>query len=293
MTQFVDGEPTILLTGGTSGIGAVAARTLASSGATVVIVGRDTDRGRRLAEDLSRSTSGTVDFHHADLATRDAVRRLADDITDAYDRLDVLVHNAGLSTPDRTITDDGVELTLAVNHLAPYLLTHELMGLLRGSAHARVVVTASGIHTRGAMEFDDLELDREYGALDAYARSKLANVAFTLELAERLAGIEENVVANCFHPGFVPSTGLFRDASFRVRLLTRLATAVPGVGSSPQVGADRLVELAVAPVYAERSGCYVGGDGPTDPAPIASDPEFRERLWQVSADLVGVGSEWP
>lgn len=289
MDRFADRDPTVLLTGGTSGIGAVAARKLASRGATVAIVGRDEARGRRLADDLTASTAGTVRFHRADLATQAAVRRLAAEIESAYDRLDVLAHNAGLSAQERTITADGVELTLAVNHLAPYLLTHELMDLLRGTPAARVVVTASGVHARGEIDFDDLRLARGYGALDAYARSKLANVLFTFELADRLDG----VVANCFHPGFVPSTELFRDAGLRVRLFARIAAAVPGFGTTPEAGADRLVELATAPEYGRRSGLYVGTNGPEEPAPAATDPALRERLWRVSADLVGVEPDWP
>lgn len=287
-----DGEdhPTVLLTGGTSGIGAVAARELAATGATVAIVGRDEEQGRRLADDLTASTAGTVRFHGADLATQAAVRRLAAAVTDTYDHLDVLAHNAGLSTREHTITDDGVELTLAVNHLAPYLLTHELVDSLRASAPSRVVVTASGVHTQGDMAFDDLRLEEDYSALGAYARSKLANVAFTLELADRL---DDGVVANCFHPGFVPSTDLFRDARLRVRLFARVAAAVPGLGTNAETGAERLVELATAPEYGRRSGLYVGADGPEEPASAATDPEFRERLWRVSADLVGVEPDWP
>lgn len=286
-----DADPTVLLTGGTSGIGAVAARRLAKRGATVAVVGRDADRGNRLADDLTGSTDGTVRFHRADLATQEAVRRLAGEVTAAYDRLDVLAHNAGLSRQDHTITDDGVELTLAVNHLAPYLLTHELMHLLRATPGARVVVTASGVHRRGELALDDVRLADGYEPLDAYARSKLANVAFTIELAHRLDG--EDVVANCFHPGFVPSTALFRDASLRVRLFTRIAAVVPWTGTTAEAGADRLVELATAPEYGERSGEYVGSDGPEEPAPAATDTRNRERLWNASADLVGVDPDWP
>ncbi|MDL5363316.1 SDR family NAD(P)-dependent oxidoreductase [Halalkalicoccus sp. NIPERK01] len=286
-------DSVVLLTGGTSGIGAVAARELARTGATVALVGRDERRGRRLADETTASTPGTVRFHGVDLATRDAVRRLATDVASAYDRLDVLAHNAGLSTDERTITDDGVELTFAVNHLAPYLLTHELLDLLRASAPARVVVTASAVHRRGELAFDDLRMERGYSAIDAYARSKLANVAFTLELADRLGGDDADVVANCFHPGFVPSTRLFRDAGLRTRLFARIAAAVPGIGTTPEAGADRLVELATAPAYGTRSGRYVGADGPETPAQSATDPEFRERLWRVSADLVGIDPDWP
>lgn len=292
MERLADADSTVLLTGGTSGIGAVAARKLAADGATVAIVGRDGTRGRRLADDLTASTAGTVRFHRADLATQSAVQELTAEVENTYDRLDVLAHNAGLSTQERTITDDGVELTFAVNHLAPYLLTHELMGLLRTSAPARVVVTASGVHARGELDFDDLRLEQDYSALDAYARSKLANIAFTVELADRLED-DDGIVTNCFHPGFIPSTGLFRDARLRTRLFARIAAAVPGFGTTAETGADRLVELATAPEYGRRSGSYVGAEGPEEPAPAATDSELRERLWRVSADLAGIEPDWP
>ncbi|MFC7137949.1 hypothetical protein ACFQRB_18885 [Halobaculum litoreum] len=134
-----------------------------------------------------------------------------------------------------------------------------------------------------------------YDALDAYARSKLANVAFTIELAERLRATERTrgVVANCVHPGFIPSTGLYRDVSRRARLVTRIASLVPGVGTSIEEGARRLVEVTTDPAYADRTGQYVGGDGPEEPSEQARDPAVRERLWRVSADLVGVDPDWP
>lgn len=292
MHQSTD-SPTVLLTGGTSGIGAVATRKLAATGATVAIVGRDETRGRRLADEVTTEMDGRVRFHEADLADQAAVRRLATDVTTTYDRLDVLAHNAGLSTSERTITDDGIELTFAVNHLAPYLLTYELMDLLRATAPARVVVTASGVHARGDLAFDDLRLEEDYSALDAYARSKLANVAFTIELVDRLDDDDSDIVANCFHPGFVPSTDLFRGAPLRMRLFIRAAAAIPGIGTTSDTAADRLVELAMASEYGRRSGLYVGDGGPEEPASAATDPDLREQLWRVSADLVDIEPAWP
>ncbi|MCU4975233.1 SDR family oxidoreductase [Halobacteria archaeon AArc-m2/3/4] len=287
---------TILLTGGTSGIGRVAAGRFAERGATVAIVGRNGARGERIADELTNRTPGTVRFHRTDLAERAAVRALADEVRETYDRLDVLAHNAGLSSRTRSETADGIELTVAVNHLAPYLLTHDLLDRVRESAPARIVVTASGIHRRGDLEFSDgkfafeSETDAEYDSLETYARSKLANVAFTVELAERLSG---DVTANCFHPGFVPSTGLFREAPLWTRAAMRIMSAVPGVGSTPERGAERLVRLATAPEFRERSGLYVGSGGAETPAAGATDPERRERLWTRSADLVGVDPNWP
>lgn len=283
----------VLLTGGTSGIGRVAARRLAERGATVAVVGRSRDRGEQLADETATDDPGEIRFHRVDLSTQSAVRRLAEEIRETYDRLDVLAHNAGLAARTRTETDDGIERTLAVNHLAPYLLTHELLGLLQESRPSRIVVTASGIHRRATLDFDDLQFERGYDSMDAYARSKLANVAFTVELADRLAEQPADVTANCFHPGFVPSTNLFRDTPLWMRLGLRALAVVPGVATSTEEGARRLVRLATDPEFAERSGAYVGAGGVKAPKAEATDPEVCARLWNESAELVGVDPDWP
>lgn len=287
MTDRTTDGQVVVLTGGTSGIGRIAARKLAARGATVAVVGRNRTRGKRLAG--STAGGGTIRFHRADLAAQSKVRSLAGELLDSYDRIDVLAHNAGLSAQQRRETEDGIERTLAVNHLAPYLLTHELCDRVRASAPSRVVVTASGIHRRATLDFADLQFRSGYDALSAYARSKLANVAFTLELADRL----DDVTANCFHPGFVPSTNLFRDAKLRTRLTMRALSVVPGVGTSPGTGARRLVRLATDSAFADRTGDYVGDDGTEPPASEARDPAVRERLWTRSAELVGVDPDWP
>ena len=287
-------ERVVVLTGGTSGIGRRAARELAADGATVAVVGRDADRGESLATAVERDGGdGEVAFYRADLAETSTVRSLAADLRSSHDRIDALVHNAGLSTHGRTETADGIELTLAVNHLAPYLLTRELYDALAATpGGARVVVTASGLHRRETLDFDDLGREGAYDPVAAYARSKLANVAFTLELAARIPP-DHDVTANCFTPGLVPSTRLFRDAPLRTRLAVRLAGVVPGVASSEAEGARRLRSLVTDPRYGEQSGLYVGDDGPEQPSDEASDPAVRERLWNASADLVGVDPDWP
>jgi NAD(P)-dependent dehydrogenase (short-subunit alcohol dehydrogenase family) len=290
VTDPSDSDRVVVLTGATSGIGRVATTDLASRGATVAAIGRNRDRGERLA-DRSSDLAGMIRFHRADLATQRAVRDLATDLLDSYDRIDVLAHNAGLSAGTRGETPDGIERTLAVNHLAPYLLTHELLDRLVETPPSRIVVTASDIHRRATLDFDDLQFTSEYDSLQAYARSKLANIAFTLELADRLSGTQ--VTANCFHPGFVPSTNLFREAPLRTRLAVRAAALVPGVGTTQQDGADRLLRLATAPEYETQTGQYVGGDGPLTPDEEARDQGVRDRLWEVSADLVGVDADWP
>ena len=263
---------------------------LAERGATVAIVGRNRRRGEQLETDHSSPSNGEIRFHRADLASQDAVRALATEIQSDYDRLDVIVHNAGLTARRRTETVDGIERTLAVNHLAPYLLTYQLLDVLWASSPSRVVVTASRIHRRGTLDFDDLQFERGCDGLQAYARSKLANVAFTLELADRL---DDDVTANCFHPGFVPSTNLFRDAAPWTRLTMRLVALLAGIGTSQRTGARRLVRLATDSLFGERTGLYVGGDGSERPAAAARDPDVRERLWAESAALVGVDPQWP
>jgi NAD(P)-dependent dehydrogenase (short-subunit alcohol dehydrogenase family) len=275
----------VVLSGGTSGIGRIAATEVAAQGATVAVIGRDQMHGETLVAEAT-ALDGDIRFHQADLATQATVRSLAGELLDTYDRIDALVHNAGLSSRRRTETEDGVELTFAVNHLAPYLLTHDLLVRLRASAPARVVVTASDIHHRATFEFDDLQFTSGYDSLQAYARSKLANIAFTLELADRLENTE--ITANCFHPGFVPSTNLFRDAPLRTQVMIRAAAIIPGIGTTQQKGAQRLCKLVTSPEFEERTGTYVTGEGITSPSTNATDPDNRDQLWKISADLVGV-----
>lgn len=279
----------MVLTGGTSGIGRIAATELAAQGATVAIIGRDQTCGETLVAEAT-ALDGDIRFHQADLATQATVRSLAGELLDTYDRIDALVHNAGLSSRRRTETEDGIELTFAVNHLAPYLLTHELLDRLRISARTRVVVTASDIHRRATLNFDDLQFTSDYDSLQAYARSKLATIAFTLELADRLDDTE--ITANCFHPGFVPSTNLFRDAPIWTRGMIRVTAIIPGIGTTQQKGAQRLCKLVTAAKFRDRTGTYVTGEGITSPSTEASDPENRKRLWEISASLVGVDPDW-
>ncbi|MDB2239495.1 SDR family NAD(P)-dependent oxidoreductase [Halorubrum ezzemoulense] len=282
---------TILLTGGTSGFGRVAAVNLAKRGATVAVVGRDESKGVTLTEQ-SEDLAGTIAFHQADLASQSTIRSLATTVKREYDRIDVLAHNAGLSAGTRRESPDGIEITLAVNHLAPYLLTYELFDHLRDAPDPRVVITASDIHRRATLDLDDLQLTDEYDPLDAYARSKLANIAFTVELDDRLPD-DSVVTVNCVHPGFVPSTDLFHEASLRTRLLVRIAGLVPGVATSKQEAAERLQSLLVEARYGSLSGQYIGNDGPTDPAPEATNQAVRRQLWRMSAELVGITSDWP
>lgn len=179
---------TVLLTGATAGLGREAALALAERGASVAIVGRDRERGREVAAEIdSRNGDGSTEFYAADLSSWSSVRRLAAEFRSRHDRLDALVNNAGVLRERRTETAEGIEETLAINHLVDYLLTHQLADLLVGSAPARVVSASSESHERGRIRFENLMFERDYEGQTAYAQSKLANIHFARELAARLS----------------------------------------------------------------------------------------------------------
>src|SRR5215203_354157 len=214
-----------LITGATSGIGKATAMELASMGASVVMVGRDRDRGEAaLAEVKEQSTGASVGLMLADLSSQQEIRRLADEFKETYPRLDLLVNNAGLFRSERVTTADELEMTFAVNHLAYFLLTKLLLDTLKASAPSRIVNISSGDHSNGTIDFDDLQGEKGYKGAQAYSQSKLANVLFTYELAKRLEGT--SVTANCLHPGAGIRTNLGSGVSgvlgFTVRALRPL-----------------------------------------------------------------------
>jgi NAD(P)-dependent dehydrogenase (short-subunit alcohol dehydrogenase family) len=269
---------TVVVTGASSGIGAAAAVELARRGATVVPVGRDPKRTASLARQIGAEPV-TADF-----ASMDEVRRLADLLLGRHKRIDVLVNNAGLVSGRRTVTADGLELTMAVNHFAPFLLTSLLLDRLRASSPARVVTTASDAHRGGLIDLSDLNGERRWTAWSAYGNSKLANILFTRALARRLEG--SGVVANCLHPGVI-RTGLARGAPLPIRAGWRVASVFFG---SPRRGARTLVHLATAPEAGEVSGAYWVDSRPATPSVQAQDDDLAEDLWQASERLLGAGA---
>jgi NAD(P)-dependent dehydrogenase (short-subunit alcohol dehydrogenase family) len=273
-----------IVTGATHGIGRATARALAASGATVLVHGRDLASARAVAEDISRDTGNPeVRFVQADFAQLTQVRRLAQELQSLLPRLDVLINNAAVMAAARARSAEGYDLTFAVNHLAPFLLTNLLLDKLKASAPARVIVVASEAHRRATLDFGDLMNAGASGWWTAYERSKLANVLFARELARRLAGT--GVTVNALHPGVVRSQ-LFRSSPALLRVV------LWSVGRlfmlSPQQGARGSVYLATASGLDDESGGYYRGCRRVAPSAAAQSEACAARLWQESARLTGL-----
>ncbi len=270
-----------LVTGATSGIGEVTARELARAGATVVLLARDADKARSVAEDIKRDTGNPgVEVLIADLGVQDQVREAARQFRQNHDRLDILVNNAGAVHTRRTETPDGIETTWAVNHLAYFLLTTELLDLLKKTPGARVVNVSSDAHRGARINWDDVEGKRSYSAFQAYGQSKLANVLFTRELARRLRG--GGVSANALHPGFV-ATGFGKNDGGPMQFVFGLLRPF---SRSPEQGARTSLYLATSPEVAGVSGRYFADEREVEPDVRALDDGAADRLWRLSERMV-------
>jgi hypothetical protein len=278
---------TYLLTGSTSGVGRDAARRLGARGATVLVHGRDADAGRAVVREVA-DAGGNAAFLRADFASLEAVRDFAATVREEHGPLDALCNNAGLFTTRRRESDDGYELTFAVNHLAPFLLTHELAGHL--AEGARVVTTSSEAHRSGSIDPDSIHRPSGLSGWSAYADSKLANVLFVRELARRLP---EGYTANCFHPGVIPGSGFSRGVPFPLSLGWKAIRFVPGMADTVEDGGRALAYLVASPEIVDVSGAYFDGTRRTRAAPAARDDRTARRLWERSAGLVGVDPAFP
>jgi retinol dehydrogenase-14 len=271
---------TVLITGGSAGIGKATALGLASMGAHVAVTGRDRDRADAAAAEIRAAGGGRVDVFVADLSSQAEVRRLADQVLHVLTRIDVLVNNVGGYWNTRHVTADGLERTFALNHLAPFLLTTLLLDQLKHSAPARVVTVSSNAHTMGRIDFDDLQGERSYSGARAYNQSKLANVLFTNELARRMPAA--SITANALHPGVV-STSFGADDPAAVRRL--LVPFLRPFMKTPAQGAATSIHVSSAPALAQVTGRFFAQSRPTKSSERSYDRAVATRLWQVSADL--------
>jgi NAD(P)-dependent dehydrogenase (short-subunit alcohol dehydrogenase family) len=276
---------TVVVTGGTAGIGKATALGLARLGAQVAITGRDRGRAENTAREIRAAGGARVDVLVADLSVQSEVRRLADEALQCLPRIDVLVNNVGGYWNTRHTTADGRERTFALNHLAPFLLTNLLLDRLTHSAPARVVTVSSNAHTMGRIDFDDLDGERSYSGARAYNQSKLANVLFTYELARRLN--DTSVTANALHPGVVSTAFGAEDPGRAQRLLVPFLRPFM---RSPARGAATSIHVASAPDLEHVTGRYFANGKPRRSAKPSHDETTAARLWKVSADLVGLAA---
>ena len=271
------GGKTIVITGATDGLGKGLASQLAPGDGRLILHGRDEDKGQALLEELRPKATAELEWRRADLSSLDEVRDLADDLLEE-ERIDVVVNNAGIGTAgpgdgERQESADGYELRLAVNYLAPFLLTRRLLPELRSSAPSRIVnVTSAG---QAPIDFDDVMLERAYSGIQAYCQSKLALVMFTFDLAEELEG--SGVTANCLHPATYMPTKMVHAAG--VDPVTPL-----------QDGVDATLRLIASPELEGVNGHYFDGTSESAPHPQAEDPEARRRLREISEELTGIHS---
>ncbi|XP_041651960.1 retinol dehydrogenase 11-like [Cheilinus undulatus] len=282
----LDGK-TVLITGGNTGIGKETAVDLARRGARVILACRDMDRANKAAEDVKKSSgSDNVVVKKLDLASLQSVRQLAKDVVASEERLDVLINNAGVMACPKWQTEDGFEMQFGVNHLGHFLLTHCLLDLLKKSAPSRIVNVSSLAHEKGKIFFDDIHSEKNYHPWKSYSQSKLANVLFTRELANRLQGT--GVTAYSLHPGvirtelgrhFWPSVPLWRRALYKpIMFLVK----------SPTQGAQTTIYCAVEESLQNQSGLYYSDCAPKTAAPQGRDDEAAKKLWDLSASMVGL-----
>ncbi|MES0180570.1 SDR family NAD(P)-dependent oxidoreductase [Mesorhizobium sp. M0025] len=267
-------DKTILITGSTDGVGRVVAQRLGAGGARVLVHGRDAARGKAAVAEIE-SAGGKAEFLAADLAALPAGRRLAEAVRAKTDRLDILINNAGIGTAGakRQLSADGFELRFAVNYLAGFLLTSELLPLLKASSPARIINVASA--GQQAIDFGDVMLTRSYDGVRAYCQSKLAQILFTIDLAGELKG--SGVTVNALHP-----------ASYMNTTMVRQAGVTPW--SSVETGADAILNLATSPALEGRSGLYFDGQKESRAEAQAYDAKARQQLRTLSLDLVGQAS---
>jgi NAD(P)-dependent dehydrogenase (short-subunit alcohol dehydrogenase family) len=276
-------DKTIVITGATSGIGEVAADRLAAKGARIVFVARDRARGEETLRHLRAVAPGAEHAaYYADLSRLAEMKRVGAEIAAAEPAIDVLINNAGAAFMNRQVTEDGFEMTFAVNHMAYFVLTNLLRPSIRKGG--RIVSTASGAHRGAQLDFDDLQSARHYSGFAVYGRSKLCNILFTRELARQLQG--SGITANSLHPGFVAT----RFGSHNGGLFAFALGLAKNFALSPEQGAETIVYLASSPAVENVSGLYFHKSKPEQPTKEARNDADAKRLWDISAALAGFGA---
>jgi NAD(P)-dependent dehydrogenase (short-subunit alcohol dehydrogenase family) len=277
----------VMITGATSGIGAVAAMELARLGATVVGVGRNPEKCTSVAARIQKETNNPyVEYLVADLASQAQVRQLVETFNAKYTNLDVLVNNAGAYFSTRQESAEGIEMTFALNHLNYFLLTNLLLDNLKASAPARVINVSSNAHWSSRINFADIEGRRRYSSWTAYGQSKVANVLFTYELARRLDG--NGMTANALHPGFVAS-GFGHNNRDLIGWGTRVAQKI--AGRTPEEGAQTITYLVSSPEVEGVSGKYFVDKKAVPSSPASYDEGSARRLWELSEAMSGTKSK--
>jgi NAD(P)-dependent dehydrogenase (short-subunit alcohol dehydrogenase family) len=268
----------VLITGATSGIGYETALALAKKNATVVITARNMEKGNSVKEDLIlKSTNLDIHFLECDLASFESIKRFAAEFRNNFDKLHILINNAGIWDFTRRESRDGIENTFATNHLAPFLITYLLIDILIKSSPARIINLTSGLHF-GSINFHDIEFSRGFSGFKAYKQSKLANILFTRSLSKRLNG--NGITVNCVHPGMV-NTNLARDAGWFLRGAFKL------FGKSPQKGAQTSIYLATSPEVKNITGEYFSNCKVKRSSKQSYDMVMADKLWKISEKYIG------
>ena len=274
-----------IVTGANAGIGKITARELARMGAHVVMVARNRQRGETaLAEIKAATGSNQIDLLLADLSSQTSIRQLATDFQARYNRLDVLINNAGAFFMKRQESIDGLEMTFALNHLGYFLLTNLLLDIIKDSTPARIVNVSSTAHHRVQLDFSDLQNKKSYRGFQVYSQSKLANLLFTYELARRLEG--SGVTVNALHPGFVTSN-FAKNNGLAARLGMNLLNLLH-VGRTPEEGAKTSIYLASSPEVAAVTGQYFVDKKAVRSSPASYNEADARKLWQISEQLTGL-----
>ncbi len=274
---------TIVITGGNDGIGYETALALARKGANIIIVSRNEQKAKEAVDHIKAAGNGNAQYVIADLSSQQSIRKAAAEIRNKVEKIDVLINNAGGTFGQFALTEDGYEKTIATNHFAYFLLTGLLLDLIVKSDYARIVNVSSDSHYRGKIDFDSFFKNNGYFVLRAYEQSKLANVLFTVELAERLK--KTQVTVNALHPGFV-KTRIGAKSEHPVAFLWNLMTSIGAI--TVEKGAATSVYLASSPEVKGITGKYFAKCKQKAAKPIANDAALRKKLWEASEKLTGM-----